>query len=224
MMAFRTPPVPGEGTSSPLPTFTQSRVFAEPVLAIYGDSYTAGSGAESPSSAYPHVLAESLGARRGVHGAAGAGYVLPGTPSGHTYEDLVAQNSEPNADVQLVVSGRNDGEYGSAPTDVQAAAARTYAMLREAAPGAVLVVVGPIWDETNPPRNVYSVRDAIKAAAVEAGAVFVDPLAEEWLFDHPEYIGDDGKHPNNAGHAHLAQLIRPHVEAALARVPSLNGG
>lgn len=57
------------------------------------------------------------------------------------------------------------------------------------------------------------------SAAVAAGALFVDPLASEWLLDRPELIGADGVHPDDTGHAYLAGLIEPVVRSALRGAP-----
>ncbi len=63
-------------------------------------------------------------------------------------------------------------------------------------------------------------RDAVAAAAGSAGLDFVDPLAGGWLRDRPDLIGADGVHPHDGGHAHLADLIEPAIEAALDAAPS----
>ena len=62
-------------------------------------------------------------------------------------------------------------------------------------------------------------RDAIASAAADAGALFVDPLGEEWLLAGAELIGTDGVHPNDSGHAYLADLIEPIVREALVGEP-----
>jgi lysophospholipase L1-like esterase len=63
-------------------------------------------------------------------------------------------------------------------------------------------------------------RDAVAAAAGSAELDFVDPLAGGWLRDRPDLIGADGVHPHDGGHAHLADLIEPAIEAALDAAPS----
>ena len=44
---------------------------------------------------------------------------------------------------------------------------------------------------------------------------FVDPLAEGWFVGRPDLIGADGVHPNDAGHAYLAEKIAPLIRSQL---------
>ena len=45
--------------------------------------------------------------------------------------------------------------------------------------------------------------------------MFVDPLAEGWFVGRPDLIGADGVHPNDAGHAYLAEKIAPLIRSQL---------
>jgi lysophospholipase L1-like esterase len=96
-----------------------------------------------------------------------------------------------------------------------------YDEIRTASPSAFLVVIGPAWDDDVPPDELFLARDAVASAAAAAGALFVDPLAEEWLLGRPELIGADGVHPDDAGHAYLAGLIGPVLQEALNGAPEV---
>ncbi len=63
--------------------------------------------------------------------------------------------------------------------------------------------------------RILQIRDALATVARASGATFVDPLAERWFVDRPDLIAVDGVHPNDAGHAYLAQRIAPLIAAAL---------
>ena len=52
-----------------------------------------------------------------------------------------------------------------------------------------------------------------------AGATFVDPIADRWFVGRPDLIGADGVHPNDAGHAYIADKIAPLIGAQLTRRP-----
>ena len=215
---------PAAAHTAPPPSSLQSdRVQAQPVLAVYGDSYTTGSdeGGIGPDG-WPVLVGDQLGARTGVAAAGGAGYVEISPFTGETFLDLVRRNPEPDADVVVILGSRNDA--GSPPADIEAAASAVYAALRQIHPDAPLVVIGPPWVDADVPASVEETNEAVRRAAAAAGATFVDPLAEGWFFDAPELIGDDGIHPTDDGHAYLARVIAPHVQAAIDRVPARTPG
>jgi hypothetical protein len=86
-----------------------------------------------------------------------------------------------------------------------------YDKVRRLAPNARLVVFGPQWPNAGRPADLLGIRDAVRAAAGNAGLQFVDPLAEGWFDTHPELIGGDGWHPTDAGHIYLADRISAHL-------------
>ena len=87
------------------------------------------------------------------------------------------------------------------------------------AASATILVIGPPWPTAEVPQTVLQVRDIVGAAASAAGATFVDPIAERWFVGRPDLIGADGVHPNDAGHAYIANMIAPLIGAQLARRP-----
>jgi lysophospholipase L1-like esterase len=190
-----------------------------PVLAVYGDSYSAGGrqGGKGDDG-WPALVADRLDADLRLHAAGGAGYVNGSKAADETFLDQVRGAPEPDADVVVVFGSRNDKFL---PADeVKSQAVAVLAAVRAQSPSAQLVVIGPAWDDDAPPPELFATRDAVAAAAAGAGAVFVDPLAEEWLFARAPLIGADGVHPNDAGHAYLARLIAPVVREALHGEPA----
>jgi lysophospholipase L1-like esterase len=95
----------------------------------------------------------------------------------------------------------------------------TFDLARHRTPSARLLVIGPPWPTANVPESVIQIRDILNAAARAAGAAFVDPIAERWFVGRPDLIGADGVHPNDAGHAYLADKIGPLMAAQLSRRP-----
>jgi lysophospholipase L1-like esterase len=190
----------------------------ETVLAVYGDSYSAGGRQGGKGDAgWPALVADGLDADLRLHAAGGAGYVNGSTARDETFLDQVQGSPEPDADVVVVFGSRNDVDLAVA--DVNSQAAAVFDAVRAQSPSAQVVVIGPAWDDDLPPDELFMTRDAVASAAADAGALFVDPLDEEWLLDRPELIGTDGEHPNDAGHAYLATLIEPIVREALAWEP-----
>lgn len=203
------------------PTFTPqatSEPEPEPVaVAIYGDSYTGGSGegGTGPAS-WPALLQQRIPEMQSAaFSAGGAGYTAVSPATGQTFPTLVADHPPATADVIVIFGSRNDT---GAPEDVGHAAADLYADLRAMTPAAHLLVIGPAWVDDDVPAVVERNRDALASAAATAGATFVDPLAEGWFFDRPELIGSDNVHPTDAGHAYMADKIEPHLRQAIGAV------
>jgi lysophospholipase L1-like esterase len=80
-----------------------------------------------------------------------------------------------------------------------------------------LLVIGPPWTDSDPPLDVLYIRDILSFEANEAGATFIDPISEGWFVGRPDLIGPDGVHPNDAGHAYMAEKIAPLIHAQLSR-------
>jgi lysophospholipase L1-like esterase len=191
---------------------------SDAVLAVYGDSYSAGGRQGGKGDAgWPALVADGLGADLRLHAAGGAGYVNGSKAKDETFLDQVRGAPEPDADVVVVFGSRNDKFLPVA--DVKSQAVAVLEAVRSQSPSAELVVVGPAWDDDIPPDELFMTRDAVASAAAGAGPLFVDPLAGGWLLDRPELIGTDGIHPTDAGHAYLAQLIEPIVREALVGEP-----
>jgi lysophospholipase L1-like esterase len=189
------------------------------VIAVYGDSYSAG-GRQGGKGAtgWPAIVADRLDAELRLHAAGGAGYVNGSRAADETFLDQVRAAPDPEADVVVVFGSRNDRDLPR--VDIKSQATAVYAAIRSASPSAQLVVIGPAWDDDVAPDEMFLARDAVASAAAAAGALFVDPLAGEWLLDRPELIGGDGVHPNDAGHVYLADRIEPVVREALLGVPA----
>lgn len=187
-------------------------------VAFIGDSYTGGSDMGGNESAnWTSGVAAQIGATSPIvirkAAISGIGYVSPGTV-GKTFLDEVPAAVTPGARLVVVFGSRND--LGK-PGDVGQAATRVYAAIRDIAPDAKLLVVGPPWINGDVPAGLVADRDAVKAAAVAAGATFVDPIADGWFSGaNARLIGSDHVHPTDDGHAYMARLIAPHIQAALA--------
>jgi lysophospholipase L1-like esterase len=186
-----------------------------PVIAVYGDSYSAGSdeGGNGPAG-WPARLADRLDADVRLHAVQGARYV--GGSGGGTFLEQVQGAPEPDADVVVLFGSRND--TGAPTQEITDQATATYDAVRTASPDAEVVVIGPAWSDEAVPADTFLARDAVRAAAEAAELPFVDPLDAGWFFGRLELIGADAIHPTDQGHAYLAGLIEPVLRNALARV------
>jgi hypothetical protein len=153
-----------------------------------------------------------------LHAVAGAGYVARAPGTGDTFLSLAQKSPEPTADVTVVFGTRND--FAANPGDVYAAAMKTFATIRAAAPNTRLLIIGPAWTDAAVPFQLPRVRDGVQRAAADSGATFVDPLAGRWFFGTPQLIGADVVNPTDAGHVYLADRIEPELRRVLAEAPT----
>jgi hypothetical protein len=202
-------------TSSAVAAGSTAPSATPPLLAVYGDGYSAGNdvGGQGPTG-WPALVAQRTGAQLTLTAVPQAGYSASGV-DGRTYLTMVNGAPVPDADVTVVLGSRNDQPED--PAAVGTAALATFRQILLQAPETTLVVVGPVWSDDAPPAALGDVRDAVAAAAAQAGAQFVDALAEEWFAEPEGLIGLDGISPTDAGHAHLADLVTPLVSQALTR-------
>lgn len=209
----------GADQGNPLVAESTGDTAAPTKILVIGDSYTAGSAQGGNGNAAWTQLAASDLLKKGytfqlvTRAAGGAGYVEQNT-DGNTMLKR-AQQADGPYDLVVFFGSRNDD--GTA-MDVQSAAASAYAAIRKSSPNARLLVIGPPWINGNaPPKSLTTARDQVKAAAQQAGATFVDPLAEGWFSGQfAALIGADHIHPTDAGHRHMADLIVPRLEQELA--------
>ena len=189
-------------------------------IAVVGDSYTNGTdiGGQGPK-AWTALAWQGL-ARQGVQIAADvaaegrAGYGVRGD-HGSIFQDLTARAVKSDDVLVVFFGSRND--QGVAPQVLAAMAHDSFQLARRAAPSAKLLVIGPPWPTADVPRAVLQIRDILNAEARAAGAAFADPIADRWFVDRPDLIGADGVHPNDAGHAYMADKIAPLIRAQLLK-------
>jgi hypothetical protein len=185
------------------------------LLAVYGDGYSSGNSEGGTGAAgWPALVADQLGMRLQLTAATLAGYARPGS-TGQTYPQLVLAQPPTGATVTIVFGSRND--VAASPTDVGAAATRTFQAVLAAAPATELLVIGPSWSSSGAPAELTAVSAAVQQAARAAGATYVDPLTAGWFADPTGLVSPvDGISLLNAGHTYLAGLITPLVRAGIA--------
>lgn len=210
-------PVPASVASYTPPPKTYPYLFT-----ALGDSYTGGSpmgGSRGTPTNWVISVANQLRAQgldvfEVEQGIGGSGYVNRG-PEGDTIGERAAKKLNKNTDVAVFFGSINDRAQ---PLDkIIEAADKAWTAAKSDSPSAQFIAVGPAWMHRDVPPEIYDIRDALKNLAVKHGFDFVDPLAERWFFDHPEWIGSDGTHPTDAGHLFMASKILPHVQAAISR-------
>jgi lysophospholipase L1-like esterase len=189
------------------------------ILWVLGDSWTDPTVYPwAPAQGWPSLLAARLGLGLVNSGVSGTGYAATaGTPN---FPAQAARGVGAGAHLVLVWGSLNDPNQGHTADETAAGAAATYALLRRLCPAAPLIVAGPQWGADPPPPELYAAREAVRAAAADAGATFLDPSG--WLAGRPDLVLPDGLHPNPAGHALIADRITPELLVALAEpIPDL---
>ena len=158
-------------------------------------------------------------------GVPGTGYVNGSLPMGNTAR--TSRLYAANPDYVVVFGSINDN--GAA--GIQAAASALYAGIATNLPNAKIIVVGPEPVPANPSTNLFTNRDAVKAAALAAPNVlaFVDPIADTWLAgtgnisaptgdgNRDYYVGQDAVHPTALGSGYFARRIVEEIARILTK-------
>lgn len=222
----------GCAVAEPTPSPTTSADASGDVVVFIGDSYTQGTGASMPDQSTAALLADDLGWTVQNLAQSATGYTksvgLPAAP--HTcgknycpsYTELLAFLPI-HVDTIVVFGGRNQtGEVGA---DLINAIAGFYARLREAHPETRIIATNPLWDDSTPPYQITTMTKAVRDAALAVDAEYVN--IGQPLEGHPELVTEDGIHPNDAGHALLAEdfaaAFRGETVATEVAVPAPTG-
>lgn len=193
-----------------------------PQIDILGDSYVAGSAEGGRDEANWTRLAgtrfndENAQVEVNVIAQPGSGYITRGT-SGLVFREAATLRLRTTADVVLVFGSRNDGVQ----TDeaMYEAARALYSDIRDIAPQARVVVIGPVWVDANVPNFIAANNAAMARAAADENLRYIDALEEGWFVDAGEgLIGTDGIHPTNEGHAYLASKVFPLLQEEIAKL------
>ncbi|MCU1640706.1 MAG: hypothetical protein JWN03_981 [Nocardia sp.] len=195
-----------------------------PVLAVVGASFSAGTGAASPTQAWPQVLATSIGWRAVVSADSGAGYLVGGAHSLGPLNRLLTKLDLPHLKPALVIiqSGHND--VGQPCARVQAGVVQLIKRIRAESPTSAIAVLTVFPTGDHPSKIVWDTDSAIVSAARSAdpGVYVFDPLVSSWRFPRLP----DELHPTPAGHRWIADQLASDLRADglvhdPARVPAV---
>ena len=175
-------------------------------VVFLGDSYTSGwNGAGIGARGWPRLVASSRGWHAVNLAVPGTGFMDPGwtgTPVG----SVVGSAIDRHPDAVVVAAGHNDYDWSRSAT--LAAAGRVISRIHRSLPHAILVVIGPIWQNGRPPAALVALRDHLRRIASAVGALFIDPIAERWFAgSRHALIGADGIHPTDRGHRFMAAQV-----------------
>ena len=192
---------------------------AEIQVGVIGDSYTSGTPVGGlgdkgwPALAQKQLRSQGLDVDLSVGAEGGSGYVDPGG-KGHVFGDQILRAVKPD-DQLVVLYGSSNDATDTVPLDKLATTiGGVMSQVKTRAPKAKLLVIGPNFTHPDPPPGILAVRDVVEKQAQEAGATWVDPIAEGWFLDRQDLIAPDA-HPTDDGHKYLAQKIAPLIAAQL---------
>lgn len=143
----------------------------------------------------------------------GAGYIARGN-AGQFFREVATVRLREDADVVLVVGSRNDDDQ----TDeaMYQAAKALYTDIRNRAPDARIIAVGPVWAGDAAPDYIQDNNETMARAAGEEEVRYVDALADGWFAEeNAGLISDNGIYPTDLGHEYLSTKIFPLLEDAL---------
>ncbi len=180
-----------------------------PLIAFYGDSYTLGTGATSPSVRWSTRIAESRGWREFNPSVNGLGFINNRTLFGDG--DVPSMIIEQQPDLIMVTMGLNDNfSFPFAADAIEAQITTDLQRLRNGVPDARIIVVEPFWYTAQQPESVGIIIDWVREGAAVIGADYVEG-ASTWIAGRDGEMADDGLHPNDEGYA----LMTRRMDAAL---------
>jgi lysophospholipase L1-like esterase len=185
-----------------------------PVVAFYGDSYTLGTGSSDPAKRWSTIICAQRGWREFNPSVNGLGFVRNRAALGVDEPSMIVAE---HPDIVFITMGLNDNfayaTGGDAPTQIHHAIVGDLAGLKEQLPDARFIVVEPFWYTDERPHSLAVISGWVRAEAAVIGADYISG-ASHWIEHHPEWMADDGLHPNDAGYAQIAARM----DAALTRL------
>lgn len=178
-----------------------------PLVAFYGDSYTLGTGASTPTVRWSTVISEQRGWREFNPSVNGLGFINNRSAFGPDSGDLPSLIIEQKPDIVFVTMGLNDNfGYDFAADDIHSQIDEDLTRLHDDLPDARFIVVEPFWYTDERPESLGVISGWVEEAAGDIGADYI-PGASHWIEGHPEWMASDGLHPNDDGYAAMAEQM-----------------
>lgn len=174
-----------------------------PTAFILGDSYATGWGLDDPADSFAYTLATAEGWDATVAGFPGTGYTIDGNCGDNSFDQRLTGLSS-DAEVVVIEGGLNDAIFDA--EGASTAAAELLSQVAATAPDADIIVVGVPRVEGKHAASIEDTDAALKSAAENAGATFVDLSAVP-------IVTTDGTHADAATHAAIASLISKTIAA-----------
>lgn len=179
-----------------------------PTIVAFGDSLTAGFGAD-PGASYPDFLQRDLL-------QAGIGWrVVNAGVSGNTTSDGLDRVSEVLANkprIVIVEFGGNDGLRGLPLATTRSNLERIVVELRKT--GATVVLAGMTLPPNYGPEYIHSFEQIYVGLAAKYKLTWI-PFLLDGVATHPDLMQRDGIHPTGAGNALVAKTVMRYLKPLL---------
>lgn len=192
-------------------------------LGIYGDSISTGwRGISDISKRWTSIVRSNLGLEEHNFGVDGLGFLRKRDTDAFEKHPLdMVIDARPH--IALISPGANDyAHVQDEEQKLRTTMLQDMVTLRDALPGAQVLVVEPFWPGRQEPPLGGRVFDMHVDCASEAGLPVVKGQRGVFDGDHERYLyPQEGQlHPNDLGHARLGEVmtaaLSPYVEAASA--------
>lgn len=170
-----------------------------PLLLIVGASFSAGTGAGTPTRAWSVDLVRRLGWRAIVVGAPGVGYLNPGPLGVGPIAAVLARLDLAKLAPSLLVIQAGHDDIGYPVGAERAQVDKLFASLRKKLPDTTLAAITVFYKGREPGSAAVATDRAILlgVSAADPSAILIDPLLGEWHFArsfrgslHPSVRGD----------------------------------
>jgi len=186
-----------------------------PTVLIFGDSWTYGSAASTPTLGYAYIVAEVAGWTTIVDGVRGSGYLKPGLDGPDFGTRIAALDPALDPDLVIVQGSINDRRL---PADgYREAVDAAWDALVAVYPRAQIVVLGPAPQVLPVEAATARIDRALETAAAARGWWYISPVQDEWITpENYAAVIDTGlgrDHPTTQGHRYLAEHLAAAVGA-----------
>ena len=176
-------------------------------VAFYGDSYTLGIGASDETKRWSTIVSRERNWNEFNPSVNGLGFVTNRADSGEGSGDLPSLVIDSKPEIVFVTMGLNDNfSYDFSANEIREQIGVDLERLKTALPDARFIVVEPFWYTDDRPSSVGVINGWVADAAEAIGADYI-PGASHWIEGHPEWMADDGLHPNDQGYAAMAERM-----------------
>ena len=176
-------------------------------VAFYGDSYTLGTGASDETKRWSTIVSRERNWNEFNPSVNGLGFVTNRADSGEGSGDLPSLVIDSKPEIVFVTMGLNDNfSYDFSANEIREQIGVDLERLKTALPDARFIVVEPFWYTDDRPSSVGVINGWVADAAKAIGADYI-PGASHWIEGHPEWMADDGLHPNDQGYAAMAERM-----------------